>query len=87
MATGCTVVMSASQTTSVDSGLHRGTGRLPAAGDRAAGSGPTTPELYLWSFLRRSIPLVVSRYRLVQEAQRERDGYVYTLVRDLDVAR
>ncbi|HWM57693.1 MAG TPA: hypothetical protein VNO83_07665 [Pseudonocardia sp.] len=45
------------------------------------------PELYMESSLRHSIPLVVSRYRLVQEAQRERGGYVYTLVRDLDAAR
>ena len=31
-------------------------------------------ELYVESFLRHSIPLVVSRYRLVREAQRERGG-------------
>jgi hypothetical protein len=49
---------------------------------------PVPPaELYVESSLRHSIPLVVSRYRLVREAQRERGGYVYMLVRDPDGAR
>ena len=49
---------------------------------------PVPPlEMYMESSLRHSIPLVMSRYRLAQEAQRQRGGYVYTLVRDLDAAR
>jgi hypothetical protein len=48
---------------------------------------PVPPaEPFVESSLRHSIPLVVSRYRLTREAQRERGGYVYMLVRDLDAA-
>ena len=49
---------------------------------------PVAPaEPYLESSLKHSIPLVESRYRLAREAQRERGGYVYMLVRDTDAAR
>jgi hypothetical protein len=48
---------------------------------------PSPPaEPYLESSLKHSIPLVVSRYRLAREAQRERGGYVYTFLRDPDAA-
>ena len=49
---------------------------------------PAAPaDPYLEASLRHSIPPLVSRYRLVKEAPRERGGYVYALVRHPDASR
>jgi hypothetical protein len=77
----------------IEDGPHGGeTVAVPAEPD---GSPPGEIELqdpvppaepFVESSLRHSIPLVASRYRLTREAERERGGYVYMLVRDLEAA-